>query len=263
MALNFPPSYYQTPLLRHNTIKANLDSTSPASSRVLNVTPPTTTSPLHIAEDIASRFSIELDSRLPRVAYSREAAVASAFFSTASVPCSYAEDAFAAVEDGAADLAVIPIENSRDGAIHRNLDLLLRHPYIRIVGEFIVPVDDEFNYRFLQVGLELNARVAVPGTPTKTTIAFSLKNGVSDLVRVMWVFEMRGVRVIRIDHRPNRSAPVRVVERKDGAGEATYFDYVFVLDVEGSASEPNLEKAIERLMEVAGFVRVLGSYVST
>lgn len=59
----------------------------------------------------------------------------------ATFPCAHMEDAFSALEDGAADRAVVPVENSLDGPIHRNLDLLLRHPRVEVVGELVVPVN--------------------------------------------------------------------------------------------------------------------------
>ena len=49
------------------------------------------------------------------------------------------EDVFAAVDSGAVDYGVLPIENSIGGSIHRNFDLLLEHP-LPIVGEIEVPV---------------------------------------------------------------------------------------------------------------------------
>ncbi|KAI4383257.1 hypothetical protein MLD38_009118 [Melastoma candidum] len=51
-----------------------------------------------------------------------------------TVPCDEFEDAFKAVELWLADKAVLPIENSSGGSVHRNYDLLLRHR-LHIVGE--------------------------------------------------------------------------------------------------------------------------------
>ena len=55
------------------------------------------------------------------------------------LPCKSFEDVFGAVEAGAADFGVLPIENSIGGSIHRNFDLLLEHQ-LPIVGEVEVPV---------------------------------------------------------------------------------------------------------------------------
>ncbi|KAL6598713.1 hypothetical protein ACP70R_046111 [Stipagrostis hirtigluma subsp. patula] len=66
-------------------------------------------------------------------AYS-EAAAKKAYPSCHTVPCEYFETAFQAVENWVADRAVLPLENSLGGSIHRNYDLLLRHR-LHIVGE--------------------------------------------------------------------------------------------------------------------------------
>lgn len=49
-------------------------------------------------------------------------------------PCATIDDAFRAVEAGNADYAVVPVENSSEGAIGRTLDLLLTSP-LKICGE--------------------------------------------------------------------------------------------------------------------------------
>ncbi|KAG5387418.1 hypothetical protein IGI04_038888 [Brassica rapa subsp. trilocularis] len=71
-------------------------------------------------------------------AYS-EAAACKAYPNYESVPCDQFEVAFQAVELWIADRAVLPIENSLGGSIHRNYDLLLRH-CLHIVGEVQLPV---------------------------------------------------------------------------------------------------------------------------
>ncbi|KAF0889842.1 hypothetical protein E2562_033232 [Oryza meyeriana var. granulata] len=71
-------------------------------------------------------------------AYS-EAAAAKAYPSCDAIPCDHFEVAFQAVELWIADRAVLPVENSLGGSIHRNYDLLLRHR-LHIVGEVQLPV---------------------------------------------------------------------------------------------------------------------------
>ncbi|XP_008792326.2 arogenate dehydratase 2 isoform X4 [Phoenix dactylifera] len=66
-------------------------------------------------------------------AYS-EAAAAKAYPNCEAVPCELFETAFDALERWLVDRAVLPIENSLGGSIHRNYDLLLRHK-LHIVGE--------------------------------------------------------------------------------------------------------------------------------
>ncbi|XP_057817772.1 arogenate dehydratase 1 isoform X2 [Cryptomeria japonica] len=71
-------------------------------------------------------------------AYS-EAAASKAYPDCDAVPCDQFEAAFQAVELWVADRAVLPVENSLGGSIHRNYDLLLRHR-LHIVGEVQLPV---------------------------------------------------------------------------------------------------------------------------
>ncbi|KAG0470615.1 hypothetical protein HPP92_017315 [Vanilla planifolia] len=278
--------------------------------------------------------------------YCHEAAAV--FFPSSAAPIEafpsgiWMEDVFSALEDGSADRAVVPAENSLDGPIDRNIDLLLRHPAVRIVGEVVVPVNHcllaasgveiadlrhvvshpqalvhcngrirsldltieevadaaeaaravaehrirdtavigsrmaarEFGLRVLEPYFQDEAgnynrflQLAVGPLPEtshnrKSTVAFSLEKGVSGLSEAMWAFESRGVPVIRVDHRPNKSDPIRFVDRA-GFGKVARMDYVFVVDVEGSETDPGVVAAIARLEEIAGFARVLGSYSCT
>ncbi|XP_028762980.1 arogenate dehydratase/prephenate dehydratase 1, chloroplastic-like [Neltuma alba] len=72
-------------------------------------------------------------------AYSEEAAL-KAFPNCEPVPFDEFEAAFRAVELWIVDKAILPIENSVNGSIHRNYDLLLRHR-LHIVGEVQLQVD--------------------------------------------------------------------------------------------------------------------------
>ncbi|GLT48421.1 hypothetical protein SLA2020_220490 [Shorea laevis] len=86
-----------------------------------------------------SSVSIHEGSRL-RVAYQgvrgaySESAADKAYPNCEAVPCEQFDTAFEAVESWLVDRAVLPIENSLGGSIHRNYDLLLRHS-LHIVGE--------------------------------------------------------------------------------------------------------------------------------
>ncbi len=55
------------------------------------------------------------------------------------VPCATIDDVFRKAESGNADYAVVPVENSTEGAIGRTLDLLLTTP-LRICGEVVLRV---------------------------------------------------------------------------------------------------------------------------
>ncbi|XP_068667577.1 arogenate dehydratase 2-like [Aristolochia californica] len=97
---------------------------------------PTLPKPLSLA---ALSDSVSEGSRL-RVAYQglpgaySEAAAEKAYPGCEPVPCEQFDTAFNAVERWLVDRAVLPIENSLGGSIHRNYDLLIRHR-LHIVGE--------------------------------------------------------------------------------------------------------------------------------
>ena len=62
-----------------------------------------------------------------RGAYSEQAALELMGTDIQVVPCNTFDEAFAAVQEGRCDRAMLPIENSLAGSIHRNYDLLLQH----------------------------------------------------------------------------------------------------------------------------------------
>lgn len=68
-------------------------------------------------------------------AYSEGAAFAALGEGIDTLACSSFDRVFEALADGRADRAVLPIENSLAGSIHRNYDLLLRHEAVHITGE--------------------------------------------------------------------------------------------------------------------------------
>lgn len=57
-----------------------------------------------------------------------------------ALPCLSIDEVFRAVEAGAADFAIVPVENSTEGSITRTLDLLLATP-LAIVAEVSLPVE--------------------------------------------------------------------------------------------------------------------------
>ncbi|XP_027338212.1 arogenate dehydratase/prephenate dehydratase 1, chloroplastic-like [Abrus precatorius] len=95
---------------------------------------------------MANDFSSLRDGSKVRVAYQglpgahSEDAAFKAYPKCETVPCDEFETAFKAVELWLADKAVLPIESSVGGSIHRNYDLLLRHR-LHIVGEVQLQVN--------------------------------------------------------------------------------------------------------------------------
>ncbi|CAN6457508.1 unnamed protein product [Victoria cruziana] len=258
-------------------------------------------------------------------AYSEEAAI-KAYPQCEAVPCDEFEAAFKAVELWLVDKAVLPIENSVGGSIHRNYDLLLRHR-LHIVGEvqmavnhclLVLPgvakeeikrvlshpqalsqcelalgklgvirenIDDTAGAaqiiaakRTRDTGAIASARAAqiygldiiaeniqddldnvtrflilarepiIPRTdrPFKTSIVFTLEEGPGVLFKALAVFALRDINLTKIESRPQRKRPLRIVDDSNN-GSAKYFDYLFYIDFEASMAETRAQNALGHL----------------
>ncbi|CAN6457509.1 unnamed protein product [Victoria cruziana] len=318
-------------------------------------------------------------------AYSEEAAI-KAYPQCEAVPCDEFEAAFKAVELWLVDKAVLPIENSVGGSIHRNYDLLLRHR-LHIVGEvqmavnhclLVLPgvakeeikrvlshpqalsqcelalgklgvirenIDDtagaaqrlrgqeiqeqlqvherhkymdlillqkifrqdfcntfsrllcflsfffasvsrfaDFHFSFsmmwvyiymlyLQNSINLQLKISwplqddldnvtrflilarepiIPRTdrPFKTSIVFTLEEGPGVLFKALAVFALRDINLTKIESRPQRKRPLRIVDDSNN-GSAKYFDYLFYIDFEASMAETRAQNALGHLQVIA------------
>lgn len=72
-------------------------------------------------------------------AFSEEAAIQFLGKETGTVPCRTFEALFSSVENGIADYALAPIENSLAGSVHKSYDLLLESR-LQVIREVILPV---------------------------------------------------------------------------------------------------------------------------
>ncbi|KAL6567503.1 ADP,ATP carrier protein [Orobanche gracilis] len=268
-----------------------------------------------------------------------EAAALKAYPNCETVPCDQFEAVFKAVELWLVEKAVLPIDNSVGGSIHRSYDLLLFHR-LHIVGEVKLIVNhcllglpgirkeelksvlshpqaldqckDFLNKWHLtrisaadtagaaqivasegvrERGAIASARAAeiyglnvlaeriqddsdnitrflilarepiIPGTDKsyKTSIVFTLEEGPGVLFKALAVFAMRDINLSKIESRPQRRRPLRVVDDTN-RGSSTYFDYLFYIDFEASMAEPRAQNALGHLQEFARFLRVLGCY---
>ncbi len=83
-------------------------------------------------------------------AYSEEALRAYFPDEFEAVPCRSFRDVFEAVMTGEVKYGIIPVENSLAGVIHENLDLLMRYPGTRVIGEREIRI--------------IHSLIALPGT---------------------------------------------------------------------------------------------------
>ena len=74
-----------------------------------------------------------------RGAFSEQAAIDLLGEQITPVPRPTFESLFAAINDGAADLILVPIENALAGSVHRSFDLLLESN-LTITGEVVIPI---------------------------------------------------------------------------------------------------------------------------
>ncbi|KAK8953284.1 hypothetical protein KSP40_PGU019124 [Platanthera guangdongensis] len=95
--------------------------------------------------------------------------------------------------------------------------------------------------------------------PFKTSIVFTLEEGSGMLFKALAVFALRKINLTKIESRPQRNRPLRVVDDLNH-GAAKYFDYLFHVDFEASMADPRAQNALSHLQEFVTFLRVLGSY---
>lgn len=96
--------------------------------------------------------------------------------------------------------------------------------------------------RFLIVGGEAPR----PSSHDLTSVVFTVRKTQSGaLHRLLEPFAEEGVNLTSIQSRPLKGAP---------------WEYIFVVDLEGHVSEPQVERALARSAEVANSMRVLGSF---
>lgn len=105
--------------------------------------------------------------------------------------------------------------------------------------------DDPANTtRFLILG----EHDAGPSGHDKTSLIFTVQNRSGSVVRLLQPLADEGVSMTKLQSRPVR-----------GFGNGDW-QYVFYVDIEGHLSDPAVTKAIARIRDEAGSLKVLGSY---
>lgn len=176
------------------------------------------------------------------------------------------EAVFSALQSRKADRALLPVENSLDGTVHRTYDLLLRYR-LHIVGELIqsqnlqVPVISCTDVDTVTSRFWVLARDPIFPRDERcftTTVALVLSDGLGALHKVMAAFAFRGIEVTKVESRPWRQQPLRA--GSVGQEGVSYFQYVVYIDFQGSTASRSAQNALSQLQEHSSFMRVLGSY---
>ncbi len=95
--------------------------------------------------------------------------------------------------------------------------------------------------RFLVIGRD----AVSPTGRDKTSLLLSARNVPGALYGLLEPFSRRGISMTRIESRPSRSG---------------LWEYVFFVDIEGHARDPNVAEALAEIEQRASLLKVLGSY---
>ncbi|KAG8057782.1 hypothetical protein GUJ93_ZPchr0002g25207 [Zizania palustris] len=96
--------------------------------------------------------------------------------------------------------------------------------------------------------------------PFKTSIVFAHdREGTSVLFKVLSAFAFRDISLTKIESRPHRHRPIRLVDDAN-VGTAKHFEYMFYIDFQASMAEVRAQNALAEIQEFTSFLRVLGSY---
>uniref|UniRef100_A0A0E0M4N0 Arogenate dehydratase n=1 Tax=Oryza punctata TaxID=4537 RepID=A0A0E0M4N0_ORYPU len=96
--------------------------------------------------------------------------------------------------------------------------------------------------------------------PFKTSIVFAHdREGTSVLFKVLSAFAFRDISLTKIESRPHRHRPIRLVDDAN-VGTAKHFEYMFYMDFQASMAEVRAQNALAEIQEFTSFLRVLGSY---
>lgn len=90
----------------------------------------------------------------------------------------------------------------------------------------------------------------------KTSIVFEPREfGPGQLFKALSVFALRDIDLTKIESRPVRDNPIVSSET-----QAKRYNYLFYIDFVGTLASQKSQNALRHLQEIAGFMRVLGSF---
>lgn len=130
---------------------------------------------------------------------------------------------------------------ARDGTLGAIASELAREMYgLEVVNENIEDLANNIT-RFVVIG----DQEPQPSGDDKTSIAFSVKDEVGILHRMLDPFAKNRINLTKIESRPLKHKP---------------WEYLFFLDFRGHMREPRIQRAIKKLEKSSTFMKILGSY---
>lgn len=113
---------------------------------------------------------------------------------------------------------------------------------LAVLAERIQTYPDNFT-KFAVIG----TRGAGLGTPDKTSLVMAGDDRPGSLLRSLEPFAARGINLTKLESRPRRGG---------------LFEYVFYIDVQRAAEDPEMQEALEEVRKHTSMLKVLGSYPS-
>jgi prephenate dehydratase len=111
---------------------------------------------------------------------------------------------------------------------------------LTVLAERIQTYPDNFT-KFAVIG----TRDADLGVPDKTSLVMAVADRPGSLLASLQPFAERGINMVKLESRPRRGAP---------------FEYVFYVDIERAADDPDVQVAFEAARLHTSMLKVLGSY---
>ncbi len=111
---------------------------------------------------------------------------------------------------------------------------------LTVLAEHIQTHPDNFT-KFGAIG----TRDAGLGTPNRTSLVMAGDDRPGSLFRSLQPLADRGVNLTKLESRPRRGAP---------------FEYIFYIDLDGSAEDPNVIEALDEVRMHTSMLKILGSY---
>ena len=115
-----------------------------------------------------------------------------------------------------------------------------RYYCLKTVRKSIEDVAENFT-KFWVIGKKSPGRTG----NDKTSIMFSLRDGVGALHQMLEPFSDQGINLTKIESRPFKKRP---------------WEYIFFIDIEGHVQDENVSSALDEVKKRSQFLKILGSY---